>query len=81
MRDTIDQTPDARVMLRQACKDSGMPTEQIARRAGVQSSMMRNWWRPTGDRPRIDNFVAVANAAGYRVVLVPDAESLLRGAR
>lgn len=81
MRDTIDQTPDARVMLRQACKDSGMPTEQIARKAGVEPSRIRNWWRKAGNRPRIDNFVAVANACGYRVVLVPDAESLLRGAR
>lgn len=71
MRIIIDQTPDARVMLREACDTSGMPMERIASKAGVPSTKMRTWWRKE-HRPRIDSFVAVANAAGYRVVLVPE---------
>ena len=73
MRTRIDQTPDARLMLQQACADSGMYRQDIARKAGICQQLIRDWFA-RGRRPRIDNFVAVANAAGYRVVLEPMGE-------
>ena len=71
MRAPIDQTPDARKMLREACELSAHSMAAISRRAGVGEKLMYDWWAGIR-RPRIDNFVAVANAAGYRVVLVPE---------
>lgn len=66
----IEQTPDARKMLLEACAASGMTRQAIAERAGVCTQMLREWFFMR-KRPRIDNFVAVANAAGFRVVLEP----------
>ena len=71
MRHPIDQTPDARKMLREACELSSHSMAAISRKAGVSEKMVWDWWKGRY-RPRVDNFFAVANAAGYRVVLVPE---------
>lgn len=56
-----------RVLLRAITE--GFNYKRLARRSGVSAAQISNW---AHQNPQLPNFVAVANAVGYKVVLVHD---------
>jgi len=73
MRYPIEQQPTVGAMLLLARSAAQMTQHEVARKAGHSAQNVCEWEKGM-HRPRSDSFVDVANACGYRVVLVPMSE-------